>query len=136
MKIQDNIQEGGVYGDTLFFAVVEETEVLKFRFFPRPWHGGDNLLGFSGEVKPSLYVSWKDFVLAELLCEDFIELYWKKYRNGFHSEKYYYKLAKFFGCDFEDAPEIGFSDKFSGRLVLPGWLETKLLEKSVKLEAW
>ncbi len=137
MRVQDNVKEGGVYGDTLFFAVIEETEgLLKFRFFPRPWNGGDILSGFLGETNPSLYKTWKEFVTKELLCDEFIELYWKKYRHGFHSEKYYYRLVSFFGVDFDDSPQIGSFDKFSGKLDLPEWLESALVEKGVKLEAW
>ncbi len=135
LKIKD-IKEGGKYGDTLFFRCVEEEgNVVTFRFFPRPYNGNDLLVGFTFVIDFNLVNNWNVFVQTVVLHPEFIRTYWKKYRNGFHTEKYYRMIVEYFSEDFDDCPERLRSTDF-GRLRLPEAVRKHLEVNDVDIEAW
>jgi len=137
VKVTKPVIEGKDYGDMIFWnenSFCEKTGAEQVSFFPRPYVGGDALVGFSMIWYPHKCSSWKEFEQNVLLSDEVIEAYWKEYRNGFHVEKYYYKMVKFFGYLWEDSPETSTWD--FGRLPLPSHVEERLLAAGVKLEAW
>lgn len=55
------------------------------------------------------------------------------YPNGFHAEKYFFKLYDEFGVNDFGMPE---RRRLTGRLDLPEWYEKTLVEKGVELGAF